>query len=74
MDEENAEDEMEIAENGPLLIYADSILKKAMNSYWKNETVSGKWHFVKQSSQRLISQSQVISRLKSQKSKLSFMN
>ena len=35
MDEENAEDEMEIAENGPLLIYADSILKKAMNSCWK---------------------------------------
>ena len=28
MDEENAEDEMEIAENGPLLIYADSILKR----------------------------------------------
>ena len=72
--EENAEFEMEIAENGPLLIHADSIFKKAMNSYWKNESVSGKWHFMKQSSQSLISQSQTISRLKSQKSKLSFMN
>ena len=31
MDEENAEAEMEIAENGPLLIHADSIIRKALN-------------------------------------------
>ena len=35
LDEERAEEEMEISENGPLLAHADKLLKKAMNNYWK---------------------------------------
>ena len=39
--EENADFEMEIAENGPLLIHADNILKNAMDKYWST-TETGK--------------------------------
>ena len=48
--EENAEFEMEISENGPLLIHADKILKKAMNKYWTN-TQAGEWHFLRKNSE-----------------------
>ena len=43
---------MGIAENGPLLIHADGILKTAMDKYWSN-TESGKWHFVSKASYNL---------------------
>ena len=43
MNEDNAEEEMEIAENGPLLVHADNLLNKAMNKYWNNS----EWHFIK---------------------------
>merc|ERR1712208_198564 len=33
MEEENAEHEMEISENGPLLHHADNIIEMAMNKY-----------------------------------------
>jgi hypothetical protein len=35
MDEERAEEEMEIAENGPIPAKADKIVKKAMDKHWK---------------------------------------
>ena len=35
MDEENAEEEKKILENGPLLTHAYNIQKKAMKYYWK---------------------------------------
>ena len=35
LEEDNAEEEMEIADNGPLLQNADIILEKSMNAYWK---------------------------------------
>ena len=54
MKEENAEEEMEIAENGPLLIHADRILKRAMDNYWKDVNQIGEWHFVQKKSARLL--------------------
>ena len=36
---------MEIAENGPYLFRADTLLQKAMDSYWKETTGKGVWHF-----------------------------
>jgi hypothetical protein len=36
MDEHNAEEEIEIAENVPLLQNAYKIFKNAMNPYWKD--------------------------------------
>ena len=43
--ETNALHEMEIAENGPTVFRADALLERAMNSYWKTTTSTGKWHF-----------------------------
>ena len=43
--EDNAEFEMDIAENGPLLIHADGILKNAMDKCWSN-TETGNCHLV----------------------------
>ena len=51
--EENALDEMEIAENGPSEFRADKLLINAMDRYWKNETKSGQWHFTRTSQQHL---------------------
>ena len=35
--------EMEVAMNGPVLIEADKLLKKAMDRYWNGKH----WHFIK---------------------------
>ena len=64
---------MEIAENGPLLIHADNLLKNAMDKYWSHCTKDGKWHFIRKTSKGLNMNSDVIIRLKKQRSKLSFM-
>ena len=44
--EEHALEEMEIAENGPLLQHAAPLLERTMNSYWKG----GEWNFVRRTS------------------------
>ena len=59
MDEENAEEEKKISENGPLLAHAYNILKKAMNNYWKKNG-SGKWQFVRKQSEGAFVQSKDI--------------
>ena len=41
MAEEHTLEEMSLSENGPLLHQAESILKRAMDNYWKG----GPWHF-----------------------------
>ena len=43
--EGNALNVMEIAENGPTLFKADSLLQKYMNNYWKETIGKGIWHF-----------------------------
>ena len=47
--EEHALDEMLIAENGPILVHADSIIRRSLNSYFRehNQSDGGKWHFLK---------------------------
>ena len=49
LNEENAIQEMLIAENGPEIFWADAILDKAMSAYWKTKTENGNWHFQKNS-------------------------
>ena len=75
LNEENAEDEMEIAENGPLLIHTDNILKAAMNKYWRaaNPSGGGAWHFVKGRSDVFSAKSKVIERFRSEQSKFDFL-
>ena len=70
LDEKRAEEEMEISENGRLLIHAHKLLLAAMNKYWKKNG-DGEWHFVRRDN--MFKQSQVLNRLKNQKSKLAFM-
>ena len=53
------EEEMEISENGPLLIHADKLLLAAMNKYG-----DGEWHFVRRDN--MFKQSQLLNRLKNQ--------
>ena len=69
---------MEIAENGPLLVHADKILKKAMDTYWKETGtgtgLKGEWHFISKSSATLFKQSKVLDRFKKEKSKLTYMD
>ena len=51
LDENNALDEMMIAENGPGLFKADKVISNAMNNYWrKDKSGSGRWHFVRERS------------------------
>ena len=63
LDEEKADDEMIIAENGPALQNADKTLKNAMDKYW-----GGQWHFIRKNSQFL--KSKVLDRMKREPSKL----
>ena len=43
----NALDEMTIAENGPSIFKADKLLSNAMETYWRDASKSGEWHFLK---------------------------
>ena len=45
--EENALEEMIIAENGPCLAKSASVLEAAMNDYWTSTTKNGHWHFLR---------------------------
>ena len=74
LEEDNAEEEMEIAENGPLLQNADRILEKSMNAYWKEITQTGEWHFVRRKDELRFNKSKVLDRLFKEKFKLGFMD
>ena len=74
LEEDNAEEEMEIAENGPLLQNADRIQEKSMNAYWKEITQTGEWHFVRRKDELGFNKSKVLDRLFKEKSKLGFMD
>ena len=49
LSEENSLEEMLIAENGPILVHSDPIIKRSLDSYFKehNPNHDGAWHFVK---------------------------
>ena len=44
---DHALNEMIIAGNGPLLHHVDKILDRAMERYWKEHSVKGKWQFLR---------------------------
>ena len=74
--EEHALNEMVIAENGPLLHHADTILERAMDKYWKENSANGKWHFIRNTQDIRTytgDSSKVVGKLLDQKSKLSFL-
>jgi hypothetical protein len=75
MDEHNAEEEIEIAENVPLLQNAYTIFKNAMNPYWKENSEIRDWHFVRKQAGLIITKSsQVIDRLLNERCKFDFMD
>ena len=47
-------DEMMIAENGPTIFKANSVLSAAMNHYWNTNSKNGKWHFIKESATNIL--------------------
>ena len=50
-DEDTSNQEFEIAVNGPNLAHCDTVVKEAMDQYWKSKSKDGviEWHFVKTS-------------------------
>ena len=74
--EEHALDEMIISENGPNLHEADSILERAMNRYWSENSQNGKWHFIRSGENiknYLGGSSKVVGKMLSEPSKLPLM-
>ena len=67
--EASANEEFEIAVNGPSFAHCDSVIVDAMNLYWAER--GGMWHFFRKSV--LDQESTVIKRLKSQKNNFPFM-
>ena len=49
LNEENAMHEMTIAENGPSIFKANSVLFAPMNDYWNTNSKKGSWHFIRES-------------------------
>ena len=75
MSEEGANEEFEIAINGPNIAHCDSVIKEAMDDYWSAKKSS--WHFHKVSVveklQNYDLDSKVLDRLKNTHSHLPYM-
>ena len=75
--EDHALEEMEISENGPILVKADGVLKAAMNRYWKTNSDDRKWHFIRTSKYIKCyqgNQGKTVSNLLQEKSKFPFQD
>ena len=74
--EDNTNEEFAIATNGPNLANSDSVIKEAMDDYWKEK--GGEWHFFRKSVLEKLKHykgnSEVLNRLLSTPSKLPFMS
>ena len=74
VDEETANEEFEIAVNGPNLAHSDSVIIEAMNTHWKGKP----WHFYKTSVDKILvnpsGTSNVVKHLKSIQNHLPIMN
>ena len=74
MDEETANEEFEIAVNGPNLAHAESVIVEAMDLYWGGKP----WHFYKTGRlDKLVNPSgtsNTLKRLNADKNSLSIMN
>ena len=70
---ENAHQEMFITDNGPVLVRADGLLKRACDKYWKVKTKEGKRHYVHRDEARSYADSSLtVRRHKKEKSRLAF--
>ena len=78
LDQENAHMEMYTAENGPILVMADPLIKRALDKYFKdhNQRGGGKWHMYHTDETRFYQpdDSKVTRRLLKEKSKLTFVD
>ena len=76
--EEKAHMEMFMSMNGPVLVRADPLLKRAMDKFFKDKNPSGdgRWHMYHSDTTRFYAQddSRTMRRLKKEKSKLSFVD
>ena len=71
--EDRANHEMQIGFNGPNLAKCDTILEKAMDSYFKAQK-QGKWHFTMNTNKIEYSVTKVIDTKLAKPSKLSFLD
>ena len=76
--EEKAHMEMYVSMNGPVLVRANPLLKRAMDKFFKDKNPSGngRWHMYHSDTTRFYAQddSRKMKRLKKEKSKLSFVD
>ena len=74
--EETANEEFEIACNGPNLANCDGVVREAMDSYWRKK--GSPWHFfrlsVVEKLNRFKGDSEVLNRMLTTKNNLPFMN
>ena len=70
MGEDAAIEEFEIAVNGPNLANCDSVIKEAMDSYWRGK----RWHFVRTSVLSHMSSDSTVSKRMNVSSHLPFMD
>ena len=79
-DEETANEEFEIAVNGPSLAHCDTVVIEAMNAYWREKSKDGlgDWHFHKTTVLERLKpykeNSEVLDRMLSKKNNFPFMD
>ena len=79
-DEETSNQEFEIAVNGPSLARCDTVVREAMDNYWREKSHDGVgvWHFFRTSVMEKLQiyeeNSEVMDRMLGTKNKLPFMN
>ena len=79
-DEETSNQEFEIAVNGPSLARCDTVVREAMDNYWREKSHDGVgvWHFFRTSVMEKLPKyeenSEVLDRMLGRKNKLPFMN
>ena len=79
-DEETSNQEFEIAVNGPSLAHCDTVVREAMDHYWRGKSKDGvgEWHFYKTSVLEKLGKykenSKVLNRMLSNKNNLPFMS
>ena len=73
---DHALNEMIIAENGPILHHVDKIMDRAIEKYWKEHSVNGKWHFLRNTEDictYTCDSSKVVEKLFNEQSKIPFI-
>ena len=76
LSESEADLEMEISENGPLIHRADPVIKRSLDNYFKdkNQKGHGRWHFVASSVGDMFRDSKTVRKLQTRVSKFPFLD